>query len=326
MSIASDIKTDLDSSEWVQQLSQKISEHTNKEYEDDKKYFAHKKDKNIITRKITFGKGRKKQEEILTVHRKRHGLAHSMRQAFIAVDVVKAFAEIGDEQENYFNHREADNCAIWATRMMKEDPLFLTKIHFASAFQRTGRESETSGHGGADQLALYESYLRKDGDNFEEYAKNHVGPDLLFKSDEELKMYKQALIPAINIVWSDNHEKNMELFSLRKIFSLAHMLDLRRCPHLNVAYDIAFDDCFAQYDQNGVLLSTKPERTVVRQDFVNALWSRTGDYIAVTGDRDQVTKQKRFRDRFFILSNRPSELANTLMTVSRQPFSVMNGN
>jgi len=128
------------------------------------------------------------------VYRPNHSLAHSMRQGFLALDVVMC---LKNSITKYY---------------LQSDNLFLTKLWILSSFQRSGRESEISS---SQNPTLYRSYEDADVKNFLRSA-----PVSYFTSQEEMRKWSEALR------WSSDTY-------LAKILKVAHQLDLRRIPHFS---------------------------------------------------------------------------------------------
>lgn len=282
----------LDADKWSAKLSLEVNKHFKNEYEDDKNIFKHKKNINIIHREI--------DKKKYTVNRKRHGLAHGVKQGFLAVDIVKALQSSYKKSTSYFNIKRGNDLMKWVNTKLKQDPFFIQKVELVSVFQRTGRESEASS---TDYPELYKKYKQADASNFAKFAKQYVGYNNLFKNNSELKIYIKALKGG-----SFNDESNKDLFYLQRLCGAAHMFDLRRVP--------TFDKDEIYRELSGILfnsLKITPKET----NFIDKLWSRAGEYNEATGDRDLVTKRGRFRDRFFILSNDPKQLSEVLHTARK---------
>lgn len=131
------------------------------------------------------------------VYRPNHGLAHSVRQGLLALDVLTELTS---------NNLEISN---WVRQNLKQDKFFASKIQFVSCFQRSGRDSEISESLFSD---LYHIYENRDKIFFTENAIDKK----IFSID--LEQYRNAL--------SWNNQNN-----IARVIHSAHLLDLRRMPH-----------------------------------------------------------------------------------------------
>jgi hypothetical protein len=87
-----------------------------------------------------------------TVYRPNHGVAHSLRQGFLARDIVTILLQRSDlnlHSSILYYHTES----------------FSTRVSILSSFQRSGRQSEVSSN---HNPSLYYSYERQDAVNFRE--------------------------------------------------------------------------------------------------------------------------------------------------------------
>ena len=143
----------------------------------------------------------------------------------------------------------------------------------ASAFQRSGRQSEASS---ASNLALYKKYELQDAINF----KNAAIKTSIFKNSSEIQVFEEA------ILWSNDGDidenENDDLKYLRRILHCAHTFDLRRIK--------SFDGERIQQDGInqlfGKIVELSPESKYAK--ICSVLWKRSGAYMWATGDRDLV--------------------------------------
>jgi hypothetical protein len=129
----------------------------------------------------------------IRVYRPNHGIAHSLRQAFLTRDIIIALQNCNEYKS-------------WINQELQDDN-FVIKMMITASFQRSGRQSECS----SDSVKYYE-YERKDVEN----ALNFMLNSDIFSHDEA-KLYSSS------IPWSNNNNNNIS-----KIIHVAHLLDLRR--------------------------------------------------------------------------------------------------
>ncbi len=270
---------------------------------------------NVISRKIN-GKW-------YVVYRKRHGLLHGARQGFLAVDIIEGLHTMYMNNPSDFTAPSARALAKWVVKQYKQDPLFKQKVEAAAAFQRTGRESEASS---SSNPKLYNSYERTDARNFAKFAQKYTRKNALFGGLEEIQLYKEA------ILWSTADEgiidenKNEDLKYLRKIIHASHILDLRRLPDFDAKRikSTVAEQLFGKEVRAEESWEIKPEASDVLK-LIDKLWDRAGEYLEGTGDRDVVTQRTTFGDKFFILSQTPTLLTETLHTIREtSPISFTN--
>lgn len=293
---AANNKKDNDELNWSIQLAKIANEFFNKPYKHDILFWKNHSP-NTITRNIN-GKTYK-------VFRKNHGLAHSIRQGFLAIDIITTIEE-RTKTKTFFNE-ESKKFREWITKKIHQDSLFKKKVMFATVFQRSGRESEVNS---ISHPLLYNSYERNDAKNFYKTAIKYVGKNNLFNSLNELNVYKEA------ILWSTKNEGkldeniNEDLKYIRKILHTAHILDLRRITSFSIS-TIKLD--VAKELFGGDIIDTKiKSQYAVEKAIIEFLWQCSGNYLKITGDRDGEKGKNFFSNEFFILSNNPIRLANAL--------------
>lgn len=193
------------------------------------------------------------------VHRYNHGLIYAIRQAFLAKAII------------YLAIRRDDDLGRWLRRNCRSDPNFVSKVMFASAFQRSGRESE-----GSSEM-LGQKYLEYEL-NDRTYFRAEATKSGLY-SDYELAIYGDA------ILWETKGESH-----LKNILHAAHLLDLRRMP--------TFDVRRIKKEVNETLFESNDFDPIVDE-----LFKISGLFLEATGDRDMMKGKRHLCDRFFILSN-----------------------
>lgn len=243
------------------------------------------------------------------VYRPNHSLAHGLRQGLFALDIVEGLLET-----QTLNSQEAIEFIQWLKHKVLTDPNFKNKVEIASAFQRTGRDSEKSS---SSNKTLYDKYERQDAINFEKDMKKYVGPDKLFKDDLEMQTYKEA------ILWSTAHEgmldpaTNEDLLYLRKLLHAAHHLDLRRMLGFSpqITKSNAMKELFGDNSVIDINNFSVPPALAAEQTFINKLWERSGEYMEATADRDNsvIPKRKERGEKFCILSHNPDQMAAALV-------------
>jgi hypothetical protein len=264
------------------------------------KYFRQQyQDKPAILKMIVGGK------EII-IPRPNHGLAHGIRQGFLAVDIVKILCAISPRVYSSYSPQTVQIINT-LKRASNNDKFFLLKIQFAASFMRTGRRSEISS---SQDMKLYCEYERQDCVNFEHHAKEYIG--IMYRDIYEIRNY------GASILWYNVNNTNMVTITrsnnidphiLRQIFHTAHLCDLRRINSFNIAriqHNIMI----------GLGLNTKlaSESRIGQQ-----LWNQSGKYLAKSGDRD-IVSQRSYQPRFMLLSKSPTELATLLHGVHTAPI------
>lgn len=300
---------------WTATMANVVNRHFGKPYKLDLGLFG-LPSSNVKHKKIVDeGTGQLKK---YTVYRIKHGLAHGVRQGFLALDIVNLLEESWDTH-NSFSCESSNEFMIWVKNKTSRDQYFRHKLFAAAVFQRTGRESEASS---SSNPKLYFKYERSDVKNFLEYF---GGPGLkfhLFSSKTEMDLYADA------IRWSTESETKTQQYSpdqlielkyLRKILHASHTLDLRRLPHFDpkrifasVASDLFGEKTIDKHSWEIVELYKR------EGEFVATLWERSGTYLKVTGDRDVVENRTEFGDDFFVLQNFPPQLAINLLKAQKQ--------
>jgi hypothetical protein len=100
--------------------------------------------------------------------------------------------------------------------------------------------------------------------------------------------------------WDDSNTCN-KIQRISKLIKAAHLLDLRRIS--------GFDINRIKYDVSK-LLSITPD-----SDMLYILWSQSGKYLNVSGDRDLVINKNFWSNRLFILHQDPEKLYFSLRSV-----------
>jgi len=251
------------------------------------------------------------------VNRPNHALAHGVRQGLLASDIAHSLATIAKTKSIKLQSTEGGDILSWASKNIKNDPYFLQKIEFASAFQRTGRQSEVSS---SVDLKLYSSYERADAKNFDICAQKYIGKGSLFKDSNEAQVYKEA------ILWSTANEGkidpsiNKDLYFLRKIFHAAHGLDLRRMTtfDLNRMKASVVEELFGSntIDKNNWTIKTQFLQS--EGEFVNRLWKRSGEYLAATGDRDIELMKTKYSNKYCELAYDYKKMSKVLQQARKK--------
>lgn len=254
-------------------------------------YFKQKyqHDPNDKTRKII-------QRKSFTVNRPNHGLAHGMRQGFLASDIIFGMRRLAYSKFPITN--ETKNFINWINNKINTDKFFTKKVQFVASFQRTGRGSEISV---TQNPNLYNQYKQNDANNFDHFAniKYHIGPGKLFKDLSELQLYKEVLYPEGKI--SQNQKQDWRYLS--KIINASHQLDLRRM--------CSFDPKTIQDSIQQILFGTA-KIGISEQNFLSNLWNRSGEYLNATGDRDVIRKKTYYSDRFYTQAHNVKSMVSAL--------------
>ena len=203
------------------------------------------------------------------VYRPNHGLCHSIRQGFLARDIITLIMK----DLNHPLHS-------WVIECIAKDKYFEVKTAILSSFQRSGRQSEISS---SENPSLYAKYERNDRYNFID----GIDPCYFNDDSNEIERWSYALI------WnSDNNDLMTD--NLRIILKAAHTLDLRRIPK--------FDADRVKRETSNILMIEQNSR------MLKILWNQSGKYLNISGDRDMVNNRTDWEDRFFTLQNDPAKL------------------
>ncbi len=236
------------------------------------------------------------QGQPYTVNRPNHALAHGMRQGFLASDIVYGMQKLASATQNL--SQETRNFITWINNKIAADKSFIRKIQFVSSFQRTGRGSEVSSQSNPQ---LYHSYKLRDADNLGYFArvKNFIGSGKLFKDQAELQLYKEVLCPTGQLSQGQQTDFNY----LSKIINASHELDLRRVT--------GFSAQTIQAQTKNILFGSA-QLQLTEMNFLAKLWTRSGEYLWATGDRDIVTRKTHYSLRFFTQAHHPNKLVGAL--------------
>ncbi len=219
----------------------------------------------------------------ITIERPNHGLAHGMRQGFLAVDIVEGMTKFSIESDEVSPYFRA--FCVWVRQTIRKDVYFLNKIQLVASFLRSGRESEvSSSHNGL----LYRSYERNDMRNFIQECSPFIGK--LFHDKHELFTYAESL------QWDGGGEAT----NLCRILRAVHLLDLRRIN---------------SFDATRIMGNLKDAlclgNSYLERDFIMHLWDKSGKYLKVTGDRDMVY-QRCYQSIFARVSSDSDKLVDIL--------------
>lgn len=247
--------------------------------------------------------------KLYTVQRPNHPLAHGLRQGFLAVDIIDALNQLAKKSTIPFKSDDGLEIVPWVKAKMATDPNFLLKVEMASAYQRTGRESEVDR---SIDEAKYNSYERIDAVNFAQDVRIHTGPGRLFKDAAEAKVYGEA------ILWSTASEGtidpliNRDLYFLRKVFHAAHDLDLKRV----ISFDSNRIKASTVEELFGTATIDKSNWSVnpgfaAEEQFILTLWRRSEEYLRATGDRE-IGVRNSYADHFYLLAQEPKEMVKAL--------------
>lgn len=276
--------------------------------------------------------------QVYTVLRPNNGLAHAMRQGFLAVDIINVLAKANPDD---FHSPDSKNFIVWLKARLAEDPLYREKIQLIASFQGSGRQSERS------SPALYAKYENQDVANFLAVASQLT----LFSNPERLRnTYAKALLKNADPVYAnteENYKKNPKgswtlmptdanpnLRYLNRIIWATRTLDLIRLSHMNfnmvkakISQDLfGFDSAYV--DANTALGDyrnpAKPQnRSQVKNEYqaereiVDYLWSCALSYADATGDRVN-RGYTEYDDKFYIQSTQPSNLVMELLKTQKE--------
>ena len=124
------------------------------------------------------------------------------KAGLLAVDIIDALSQLAKKSPTPFKSDDGREIVPWVKTKMATDPNFLLKVEMASAYQRTGRESEVDRS--VDE-AKRDVFLTQDNAvNFAQDVRIHTGPGRLFKDAAEAKVYGEA------ILWSTASEGTID--------------------------------------------------------------------------------------------------------------------
>jgi len=221
---------------------------------------------------------------VLRVERFNHGLAHSLRQGFLASDIVRCLAY---NRKQFVPDSRAGRMAAWAARFIVDDSN-LRRLELAAAFQRSGRRNEWSSSEAPKEYAASEA---RDVENFRATTASHAFAHH-FRSTLDVDRYAAA------IPWSNHTDP------VARVLHAAHVLDLRRI--------IGFNASRIRANAARCLFGIEGSRTKEVGALVDSLWTRSGLYLDVTGDRDLVTRRG-LSPFFFLQSAQPSAMVDALV-------------
>lgn len=239
--------------------------------------------------------------------RPNHGLAHGLRQGMLTLDIVEALNNISLATTD----KDVNDLINWVKNKIKTDPNFRSKIEFAAAFQRTGRQSEEN---------LTDEDRKRDAQYFEESANEFTGPGGIFQNPRDILIYKQAL-GAMMPVQGFSDDESTDIRFLGAIFEASHWLDLRRLKHNGMSEPFQYSVFHSLFGYPGGQTEAQ-----LMSEVIDKLWERAGEYLRASGDRDQdekfiATEGKYKYGTFCRLSNNSDKLVDALFS-ARQNSTV----
>lgn len=297
----------LPSQEWLANLAEIVGHHFSKPY----KYTTHKWLSSLTREVGGIARNDKIKRHIdgvdYIVFRRKHGLAHGVRQSFLALDIVTACEAITNASGMDMG---VQLMREWVHKKKQTDRNFVKKLQFAAAFLRSGRESEVN-----SGASSYHIYKQRDAENFLKMSSQEDNP---FDTDEERQLYADSILEK-----GEQLEPgvNDDLRNLSKILRASHMLDLRRLMH--------FDENRIKSDVAKRLFGDAIVVDSSISKFIENLWIRSGEYLVSTGDTDLVKQACEkykdialaYDDKFFTLSNDPSQLVKALCKARAESLS-----
>lgn len=240
------------------------------------------------------------------VERYNHGLAHGLRQAALVKDLFDYLTTLPRDEST----RELHGFLNWVAEKKDLGLPFLQKLEMASAFQRTGRQSETSG---TAHPGLYKEYEDKSIRYFQEAA---INDESFGFTRSEIKSFKNGIkwvnYPSPEPDFVSREQLDPDDRYIKALLHAAHLLDLRRIPQFDgerVKEEFILE-LFGR--QAGSLTGG------VKTAMVNALWDRSRQYLEATGDRDLVLKRKSVKDHFFIQTAHPELMVHAIDQVRQR--------
>lgn len=261
------------------------------------------------------------------VERPNHALAHGLRSAFTAVDIIDAYASADPSS---FHTENTQNFAKLIQEYVSSDPDFRKKVFMASAYQRTGRESEISGKESELAKKRYNAYVQKDSENFHEAVMNDPQVKQLFVSAAEVKAYTLAIYP--NQAEKETLPENFQQLNtvVRAAIFTSHMVDLKRIANTgNTAFPLNGVKGSVAINIGGSVLVNKngsddwadwtfneAGKFPAESKLLNKIWDREEAYLEATGDRS--LKAPYFENKFFLQAQDPQNMANILLQTQKE--------
>lgn len=231
------------------------------------------------------------------VNRPNHSLAHGMRQGFIASDIFYGLKKLGAAGLPLTS--EAQKTIAWINGKLAADTFVIRKLQLVASVQRSGRGSEISWN---QNPTLYQQYKENDAKNLEIIAQTYVlvGPGKLFKDKAELQLYKELLCFSGNVPTAYQTDYKY----LKGMMTSSHELDLRR---IGGTFNKNYIVSHTQQALFGHAVLGKPET-----DFLAKLWTRSGEYLAATGDHDTAIGKHHYSVRFYTQAHTPATMVAAL--------------
>lgn len=285
-----------------------------------KKYAPHESSKNVrpehkeVTRNI--------QGVKYSVPRPNHGLAHGLRQGFLAVDILTALSNFDVTLLNEDDVSPEAEVLIRYVKELLKEPGYKTLEEFqaVASFMKSGRIDE------ADGTSTYRTALQRDAVNFYKFAQKH--PRIF--SEFMRRVY------ALTLLWGENPSNDLKVLDphvedvvetfpddivfFRNLTLAAHRFDLGRLPTLSYILDNKRSACLAIFN-NDPNLSEKSYKDFpsIIQNMCDNLWERAREYLIATGDHhyDDNGNWKGHDDKFFLLAANPHQMVDALEKARR---------
>jgi hypothetical protein len=221
------------------------------------------------------------------IFRANHGLAHGVRQAALALDFIEMVKQFGDVNNSFYQE---------VMKALAQDQWFLDKTGFLMMLSRTGRGSEV---GFAEDAQANYDYTDLSIDIFKKEA-----PKLELFSDWQIPKYANAL------KWLPHPRTNRFTRALNTIFRTAHILDLRRISNMQ-QYNSAKlkHEVLELWDQWGAIFDPAKKSG---DEVFDMLWTKAGQYLNATGDRNPQEGVRWYTKKFVNLSRDPGLMVDQI--------------
>lgn len=212
------------------------------------------------------------------VRRYNHGLAHAVRQAYLAKNIVLELR----------NKASTGKLAEFLQKLDKaEADSFIKKVQLLALYYRAGRQNEYSPSGGsAQEKARFDENMRAGAALFKEAAKKSQ----FFENDEEINKFAEALFH----YEYQRQEKEFDGITafVDQILYAAHILDLRRVTALWNRPPEGPKEMLKVISETLGFGGEVNEAVEKLNDF-------SGKYLKATGDRDAWSNRLTLSNEFF---------------------------
>ena len=232
-------------------------------------------------------------DQTVTVYRPNHGLAHAVRQALLARNIIKELRDLKDDKHE-------SRLLDWIKSKSQEDiNKLMKKVELAALYYRAGRENEYShSQGTPKRKARFNENMRNGAKMFQKAAQESK----IFDSEQEIEDYMQAFYR----YEYDELKKKLTGDSkfLDQLLYAVHTLDLRRVPSTWNRLGIRS----IRLKQIAKILGFG----LVELDFINKLDDISKEYLLASGDRDAWAGRQKYSKEFVRQAKDPERMVSRL--------------